>query len=65
MNKRAMRRNALAKKKAKSVELFGDVKFANNLKACSCAACGNARKFGKGKMKLSLAERKMKEAAIA
>ena len=33
------------------------VKNANHLKACSCAMCGNERKYGKGKERLTLKEK--------
>ena len=34
---------------------------ADNLQRCSCSACGNRRKFSKGKEKLTRQERRMLE----
>ena len=55
---RSLRRAALAKKKAKSLSLWGTTKHANHLRVCSCAACGNPRKHAKGKHKLTMQDRK-------
>ena len=59
--KRQLRRNAKAKKKALSLKLYGTVKHADNMKRCSCAACGNARRFEKGVRAYTLQERKAKD----
>ena len=59
---RATRRAALAKRKAASVKLYGHANHANHLRVCSCAACGNPRKYAKGAQKLTLQERKAPKA---
>ena len=58
MRNRADRRAYKAKKKAQSVKVYGHAKNADHMCACSCAACGNARKHEKGAWALTMQERK-------
>ena len=45
MRNRATRRAKKEALKQKSLKLFGHVKHADHLRVCSCAACGNPRKW--------------------
>ena len=63
MSKRAKRRAARKKliKKAKRLYPRSNMpqKYADNITICSCDACGNPRKWRKGKDKLTIQEQKM------
>ena len=58
MTNRAERRTNTAKKKKQSIKLWGHALYADHMTKCSCAACGNARKYAKGQWKLTMQERK-------
>lgn len=62
MPNRAERRRALARMKAKARRVYHwvspeqAIKLANHLAQCSCAMCGNPRRYRKGKARIPIGE---------
>lgn len=64
--KRALRRAHLRRMKAKAEQIFVPYgksaaharQLANHLKICSCAMCGNPRRYAKGEERLTIQEKR-------
>ena len=67
MTTRAQRRMMKDRKKRRARALYPRCahpeKYADNLTPCSCYGCGNPRRHFKGAEKITMRERRMREAA--